>query len=78
MVFTGVPLAHPLCSRGPVETECGSFRVYDQDNNIVKSVLRGHLWDKEILALPYRGPFKRGSIHMKFSMTGKNVTFYYR
>jgi hypothetical protein len=44
--------------------------VYDQDNNIVKSVLRGHLWDKEILALPYRGPFKRGSIHMKFSMTG--------
>ena len=30
---------------------------------IVKPVLRGHLWD--------RWPLKRGSIHMKFSMSGQ-------
>jgi hypothetical protein len=35
-----------------------------------KPVLRGHLWDKEKVTLEYRWPLKRGSIHMKFSMTG--------
>jgi hypothetical protein len=33
----------------------------------VKPVLRGHLWDKEKVALQDRWPFNRGSIHMKFS-----------
>ena len=35
----------------------------------VKPVLRGHLWDKEKVALYDRWPLKRGSFHMKFSMT---------
>ena len=35
----------------------------------VKSVLRGHIWDKEKVALYDRWPLKRGSIHIKFSMT---------
>ena len=43
---------------------------------IVKPVLRGHLWDKEKVVFQERWPLKRGSIHMKFSMTGqKKVTF---
>ena len=37
----------------------------------VKPVLRGHLWDKENMTLQVRWPLKRGSIHMKFSMTGQ-------
>jgi hypothetical protein len=37
----------------------------------VKLVLRGHFWDKEIMALYDRWPLKRGSIHMKLSMTGQ-------
>ena len=37
----------------------------------VKPVLRGHLWDKEKMALyKDRWSLKQGSIHMKFSMTG--------
>jgi hypothetical protein len=40
-------------------------------NNTIKSVLRGHLSDKEKVALYDRWPIKRGSIHMKFSMTGQ-------
>ena len=45
----------------------------------VKPVLRGHLWDKEKVALWNRWPLKRGSIHMKFSMTGQErVAFKYR
>jgi hypothetical protein len=38
-------------------------------HTVVKPVLRGHLWDKEKVALKDRWPLKRGSIHMKFSMT---------
>jgi hypothetical protein len=37
--------------------------------NIVKPVLRGHLWHKENVALKDRWPLKKGSIHMKLSMT---------
>ena len=37
--------------------------------NTVKPVLRGHLWGSKKLALQDRWPLKRGSIHMKFSMT---------
>ena len=37
----------------------------------VKPVLRGHLWDKEKVALKDRWPLKRGSIHMIFSMIGQ-------
>ena len=40
-------------------------------NNTIKSVLRGNLSDKEKVALYDRWPIKRGSIHMKFSMTGQ-------
>jgi hypothetical protein len=36
---------------------------------IVKPVVRGHLWNKEKVALQDRWSLKRGSIHMKFSMT---------
>ena len=39
--------------------------------NTVKPVLRGHPWEKEKVALYNRWPIKRGSIHMKFSMTGQ-------
>ena len=39
--------------------------------NIVKPVLWGHLWDKEKVAIQDKWPLKRGSIHMKFSMTGQ-------
>ena len=42
-----------------------------QKSNLIKSVLRGHLWDKDKVAWSDRWPFKRGSIHMKFSMTGQ-------
>ena len=41
-----------------------------------KPVLRGHLWNKEKVALYDRWPLKRGSIHIKFSMIGhEKVTF---
>jgi hypothetical protein len=45
-----------------------------------KPVLSGHLWDKEKWSLYNRWPLKkRGSIHMKLSMTGQEkVTFKYR
>ena len=33
--------------------------------------VRGHLLDKEQVALQDRWPHKRGSSHMKFSMTGQ-------
>jgi hypothetical protein len=39
--------------------------------NTIKPVLRGHLLGKEKVALSDRRPFKRGSIHMKFSITGQ-------
>ena len=39
-------------------------------NTKVKPALRGHLWDKEKVAQD-RWTLKRGSIHMKFSMTGQ-------
>jgi len=38
----------------------------------VKPVLRGHLCDKEKMALLDRWPLKRGSIHLKFSITGQD------
>ena len=45
----------------------------------VKPVLRGHTCDKGQLALEDRWTPKRGSIHMKFSMRGKEkVIFKYR
>ena len=37
----------------------------------VKLVLRGHIWDKEKVIFLRVWPLKRGSIHMKFSMTGQ-------
>ena len=37
----------------------------------VKPALRGHLQDKEKVALWDRWPLNRGSVHMKFSMTGQ-------
>ena len=41
-------------------------------NNTIKPVLRGHdLSDKEKVVLYDRWSIKRGSIHMKFSMTGQ-------
>ena len=47
-----------------------------RNSHTVKPVLRGHLQDKENVALLNRCPLKRGSIHMKFTMTGQeNVTF---
>ena len=43
-----------------------------QDKDIrVKPVLRGHLRNKEIVALYDRWLLKRGSIHTKLSMTGQ-------
>jgi hypothetical protein len=38
---------------------------------IVKPELRGHLWDKEMWSFKTRWTLKRGSIQMKFSMTGQ-------
>ena len=37
----------------------------------VKPVLRGHLWVKEKVIVLDKGPLKRGSIHMKFTMKGQ-------
>jgi len=37
----------------------------------VKPVLRGHFWDKERVVLWYRWPLERGSIHIKFTMSGQ-------
>jgi hypothetical protein len=42
-----------------------------QNQITVKPVLRGHIWDNEKVALSDRCPFKRGSIQIKLSMTGK-------
>ena len=36
-----------------------------------KPVVRGHPWNKEKVSLQDRWPLKRSSIHMTFSMTGK-------
>ena len=47
---------------------CQSSTISD---STVKPVLRGHLWDKEKVALYDRWPLKWGSIHMKFSMRGQ-------
>jgi hypothetical protein len=38
---------------------------------LTKDVLRGHLWDTENVVFEDRWPLKRGSIHMKFCMTGQ-------
>jgi hypothetical protein len=37
----------------------------------IKPVLRGHHWNKAKVVFCDRRPLKRGSIHMKFSMTGE-------
>ena len=37
----------------------------------VKLVLRGHLWGKKKVVTEDRWSLKRGSIHLKFSMTGQ-------
>ena len=37
----------------------------------VKPVIRGHLWERKKVVLYDRWPLKRGSVHMKFSMTGQ-------
>ena len=47
------------------------LRQYFRNQNIVKPVLRGHLWDKEKVALQDIRPLKKGSFHIKFSMTGQ-------
>jgi hypothetical protein len=42
----------------------------------IKPISRGHVWDNEKSVLSDRWPLKRGSIHIKFSMTGlAKVTF---
>ena len=40
---------------------------------MVKPVFRGHLWDKENVVFYDMWPLKRGSIHIKFSMTGPRL-----
>ena len=45
--------------------------VYKRIQRQLKPVLRGHLWDKEKVVFKDRWPHKRGSIHMKFSLTGQ-------
>ena len=35
----------------------------------IRPVLRGHFWDQEKVASQDRRPLKKGSIHIKFSMT---------
>ena len=37
----------------------------------IKPVLRGHHWNKEKVVFCDGRPLKRGSIHMKLSMTGQ-------
>jgi hypothetical protein len=49
--------------------------MYYQDYKIynyiaTKPVLRSHLWDQEKMAFQDMWPLKRGSIYMKFYMTG--------
>jgi hypothetical protein len=46
---------------------------YCWETNIVKPVLRGHLWKKENMVLQDRWSLKRGSNHMNFSMTGQEM-----
>ena len=45
--------------------------VYKRIQRQLKPVLRVHLWDKEKVVFKDRWPHKRGSIHMKFSLTGQ-------
>jgi hypothetical protein len=47
------------------------FIACTNHQDIVKPVLRGHLWDKEKVVFQDRWPFKRDSVHMKISMTGQ-------
>ena len=48
-----------------------SIDIKFSDWTTVKPVLRGQFWDKEKVTFYCRWPLKRGSIHMKFSMTGQ-------
>jgi len=50
----------------------GGVWYYSNKWCTVKPVLKGHLWDQEKVALQDRWPFKRDSIHLKFSMTGQD------
>jgi hypothetical protein len=45
-------------------------QTHQTHSNTVRHVLRDRFWDHEKVALYGRWPLKRGSIHMKFSMTG--------
>ena len=58
-------------STGDSGTWKSYISVSDKNVYTVKPVLRGHLWDTEKVTLLDRWPLKRGSIHMKFSMTGQ-------
>ena len=54
-----------------IGTDCNK-NVHNTSNiYTIKSVLKGHLWDKENMAIKDRWPLKPGSIHMKFPMTGQ-------
>jgi hypothetical protein len=44
----------------------------DYKISVVKSVLRSHLWEIKNGLLRRTGDLKKGSIHMKFSMTGQD------
>jgi hypothetical protein len=66
----------------PLKKVKGDYFLIDnwiEQLGTVKPVLRGHLWGKEKVVFKNRWPLKRGSIHMKFSMTGhEKVSFKYR
>ena len=69
--FKNDVLSRNRCRDMIIECVQFSMRV-----STVKPVLKGHIWDKVKMALYDRGPLRRGSIHMKFTMTGQeNVTF---
>jgi len=45
--------------------------MFKKNRCTVKPVLRGHLWVKEKVIFLDKGPLKRGSIYMKFTMKGQ-------
>jgi hypothetical protein len=49
----------------------GSYSSNQYKIYTVKPVLRGHLWDQEKVALKDSWPLIKGSIYIKFSMTGQ-------
>ena len=55
-----------------VYVTCFKWYIYEiYERGRVKPVLRRHLWDKEKVVLQEKWSLKRGSIHMKFTMTGQ-------